>query len=65
MIFTDDERWDKRWGEINEFSMEYETAVIPFSAAEYIRDTAPPLGEQVSELICNVLTGTYFNMESR
>ena len=38
MIFSDDERWDKRWDEIDEFSMGYETATIPFSAAGYLEE---------------------------
>ena len=38
MIFANDERWDKRWDEIKNFSMEYETAVIPFSATGYLEE---------------------------
>ena len=38
MIFSDDKRWDGRWNQINAFSMEYETAVIPFSATGYLKE---------------------------
>ena len=38
MIFADDARWDGRWDEIDAFSMAYETAVIPFSAAGYLEE---------------------------
>lgn len=32
-------------------------------AAEYVKDSDPPHDEQVSELICMVLKGEYFNIE--